>query len=76
MGTHAEYDRIDASTIGGSMIAPITDSKSHTKALARIQSLWNAAPGSEDERELDALATLVDAYEKRTFPIHPPDPVA
>jgi len=58
------------------MITPITDSKSHARALARIQSLWDATPGSEDERELDALATLVDTYEKRTFPILPPDPVA
>lgn len=58
------------------MITPITDSQSHAKALARIQSLWDAAPGSEDERELDALATLVDMYERRTFPILPPDPVA
>lgn len=58
------------------MITPITDSESHAKALARIESLWDATPGSEDERELDALATLVDAYERRAFPILPPDPVA
>ena len=58
------------------MITPIIDPKSHAKALARIESLWNAAPGSDDERELDAHATLVDTYERRAFPILPPDPVA
>jgi hypothetical protein len=44
------------------MITLITDSKSHARALARIQLLWDAPPGSEDERELDALATLVDTW--------------
>jgi HTH-type transcriptional regulator / antitoxin HigA len=58
------------------MIAPVTDAKSHAKALARIEALWKAAPGSPEERELDALATLVDAYEKRAFPILPPDPIS
>lgn len=58
------------------MIAPVADSKSHAAALARIEALWGATPGSAQERELDALATLVDAYERRAFPIAPLDPVA
>lgn len=58
------------------MIHPVVDAESHAKALARIQALWSAAPGSPQERELDALATLVDAYERRAFPIPPPDPIA
>jgi HTH-type transcriptional regulator/antitoxin HigA len=58
------------------VITPVADSKSHAHALARIQALWDAAPRSADERELDALATLVDAYERRAFPILPLDPVA
>lgn len=28
------------------MIDPVVDAKSHQKALARIQSLWEAEPGS------------------------------
>src|SRR5215831_13524142 len=51
------------------MIEPIVDSRSHEKALRRIEQLWEARPGSREERELDALATLVDAYERRSFPI-------
>lgn len=58
------------------MITPVADPKSHAKALVRIQELWDAASGSADERELDALATLVDAYERRAFPILPLEPVA
>ena len=57
------------------MIEPVVDERSHRKALRRIEALWNAPSGSSAERELDAVATLVDAYERRTFPIPPPDPV-
>jgi HTH-type transcriptional regulator/antitoxin HigA len=56
------------------MIEPVVDESSHRKALRRIEALWGAKPGSRDERELDALATLVDAYERRAFPIQAPDP--
>jgi HTH-type transcriptional regulator/antitoxin HigA len=57
------------------VIEPVVDEASHRRALRRIEQLWNAAPGSSAQRELDALATLVDAYERRTSPIAPPDPV-
>jgi len=57
------------------IIEPVVDEKSHRKALRQIEQLWDAAPGSAQERHLDALATLVDAYERRTTPIFPPDPV-
>lgn len=57
------------------MIEPVVDSTSHKKALRRIEKLWDAKPGSRQERELDALATLVDAYERRAFPIRALTPV-
>jgi HTH-type transcriptional regulator/antitoxin HigA len=57
------------------MIEPIADSVAHQKALRRIEKLWDAKPGSREERELDALATLVDAYERRTFVIEPLLPI-
>lgn len=57
------------------IIEPVVDEKSHRKALRQIEQLWDAAPGSVQERHLDALATLVDAYERRTVPIPPPDPI-
>ena len=43
--------------------------------LSDIEQLWDAKPGSREERELDALATLVDAYERRAFPIKALDPL-
>jgi HTH-type transcriptional regulator/antitoxin HigA len=57
------------------MIEPVADQESHLRALRRIEMLWNTEPGSPEERELDALATLVDAYERKCFPILPLDPV-
>jgi HTH-type transcriptional regulator/antitoxin HigA len=57
------------------MIEPVADQASHLRALRRIEALWNAESGSPEERELDALATLVDAYERKCFPILPLDPV-
>ena len=57
------------------MIEPIADSAAHQKALGRIEKLWDAKPGSREERELDALATLVDAYERRAFLIAPLSPI-
>jgi HTH-type transcriptional regulator/antitoxin HigA len=57
------------------MLEPVHDQKTHRKALRRIEELWDTEPGSPEGRELDALATLVDAYERRQFPILPPEPV-
>jgi HTH-type transcriptional regulator/antitoxin HigA len=57
------------------MIEPVVDSITHKKALRRIEKLWDAKPGSRQERELDAVATLVDAYERRAFPIDSLSPV-
>jgi HTH-type transcriptional regulator / antitoxin HigA len=51
------------------MIHPITNDASHRKALRRAEELWDSEPGSPGDRELDALATLIDVYEQRTFPI-------
>lgn len=57
-------------------IKPIRTKADHAAALAEIERLWNARPGSKDADRLDVLATLVDAYERAHTPIFPPDPVA
>jgi len=54
----------------------INSAKQHRQALADIERLWDAEPGSEGHDTLEVLALLVEDYEKRTFPIEEPDPVA
>ncbi len=57
-------------------IRPIKTEQDYEQALARIVSLMNATPGTAEGDELDVLATLVEAFEDRHFPIEPADPVA
>ena len=56
-------------------IKPIRSKKDHARALARIEALWDAAPGTPRGDELDVLTTLVEAYERRAYPVDPPDPI-
>jgi HTH-type transcriptional regulator / antitoxin HigA len=57
-------------------IQPIRTEADHDAAVARIGHLMGAKPGTAAANELDVLATLVDVYESRHFPINTPDPIA
>jgi HTH-type transcriptional regulator/antitoxin HigA len=56
-------------------IRPIRTDEDHTAALAEVERLWGAAPGSPEGDKLDVLTTLVEAYEDKRWPISSPDPV-
>ena len=56
-------------------IPTIQNEKDYQAALFRIDALMNAKPGSPEEKELEALAALVEAYEDEHYPIPLPDPV-
>ncbi len=56
-------------------IRPIKTEDDYNYALDRVAELIDAEPDSEAGAELDVLATLVDAYESKHFPIESPDPV-
>lgn len=56
-------------------IRPIKTKRDYEKALRRIDALMSAKAGSDEGDELDVLATLVDAYEQKHFPIEAADPV-
>ena len=56
-------------------IRPIRTKKDYRVALEQIESLWDAAPGSEDAGTLEVLSTLVEAYEDARIDIPPPDPI-
>jgi HTH-type transcriptional regulator/antitoxin HigA len=62
-------------TRAGIQVRPIRTERDHDAAVARIEALIGARPGSVEGDELDVLATLVDAYEAKHHAIDAPDPV-
>jgi HTH-type transcriptional regulator/antitoxin HigA len=56
-------------------IQPITTERDYDRALAQVERLMNAKPDSAEGHVLDALVTLIDAYEKKHWPIDAPDPI-
>ena len=56
-------------------VQPIRTKADHQAAMAQIEKLWDAAPGSEDADMLEVLAVLVEAYENEHVEILPPDPI-
>jgi HTH-type transcriptional regulator/antitoxin HigA len=58
-------------------IYPIKDEAAHTRALRRIEALMDAESLTPEQgHELDALATLVEAYEEKNFAIKEASPIA
>lgn len=51
----------------------ITDDADHTFALAQVESLMDAAPGSPREQELLRWSELVETYERAKFLIEEPN---
>ena len=47
----------------------------YNAALARVEALMDAKPGSAKEAELELWSLLVERFEQEHFPIDLPDPV-
>jgi HTH-type transcriptional regulator/antitoxin HigA len=58
------------------MVRPIRSAADHCAALAEIEILMRAGPGTPDGDRLDVLVTLIEAWEARHVPIEAPDPIA
>ena len=56
-------------------IRPVRTKRDYERALRRIETLMNAEPRTEEGDELEILATLVDVYEEKHFPVGAADPV-
>ena len=56
-------------------IKPIRSDRDHAEAVARIEEIFGAKPGTPEFDELDVLATLVDAYERQHHAVDPPSPI-
>jgi len=59
-----------------SQIRAIRSEADYAAALARIDALMDAEPGSPEGEELDVLADLVEHYEERNVPMGYPSPLA
>ncbi|HET7576392.1 MAG TPA: transcriptional regulator [Sphingomicrobium sp.] len=56
-------------------IHPIRNDRDHEAALREIERLWGAPENSSEGDRLDVLATLVETYEGRRWPMDDADPV-
>jgi HTH-type transcriptional regulator / antitoxin HigA len=56
-------------------VKPIKTDADYRAALKEIESLMMAAPDTPEGEKLDVLVTLVEAYEKKHYPLELPDPV-
>ena len=56
-------------------IKPIRSEADYDRALRRVERLWDSPEGSAQSDELDILATLIEAYERRHYPIDLPSPI-
>lgn len=57
-------------------IKPIRTAQDYCTALAELEQLIDAEPGSREEEHLEVLGTLVWAYEQQHDPVGKPDPIA
>lgn len=56
-------------------IKPIKTDADYRGALEEVEALMMAAPNTLDGEKLDVLVTLIEAYERKHFPLDLPDPV-
>jgi HTH-type transcriptional regulator/antitoxin HigA len=52
-------------------IEPIKNAADHAAAMQEIDGLMSAEVGTPEGYRLDVLATIVEAYEARHFPMEP-----
>ena len=56
-------------------IKPIRNEDDYKATLKQIEALMSAGEDTPDGEELDVLVTLVEAWERKMFPMDLPDPV-
>lgn len=56
-------------------LKPIRTKADYKRALLEVERLWGARSGTPAGDRLDIVATLIDAYESKQFPMDPPDPI-
>jgi HTH-type transcriptional regulator/antitoxin HigA len=57
------------------IIKPVKTKKDYQQALARLEAIFDAQPGTNEGDELEVLGILIDAYEQQHHAIDYPDPI-
>ena len=56
-------------------IKPVRTKSDYRAALKEIEALMSAKLNTPEGERLDVLVSLVETYEKKHYPMEPPDPV-
>ncbi len=56
-------------------VKPIRSESDYDAALADVEKLMDAKPGTSKGDRLDVLVTLLEAYEEKHWRVDPPDPI-
>jgi HTH-type transcriptional regulator / antitoxin HigA len=56
-------------------VEPIRDEETYRRGLAELETLWGSATGTPEGDKLDVLLDLVESYERKHYPVPPPEPV-
>lgn len=56
-------------------VKPIRNQKDYQIAMKRLETIFDAKPGSPEGDELEILGLLIEKYEQAHFPIDFPDPI-
>jgi HTH-type transcriptional regulator/antitoxin HigA len=79
IGTHAEYDRIDPETVSWrkKIIRPIRSEADYDAAVSEIEHYFEdePKPGTLEADRFDLLALIIEDYERKRWPIEPPDAI-
>lgn len=56
-------------------IKPIKSETDYRLSLARLEEIFDAVAGTPESDEADILGLMIDAYERKHYPIDAPDPI-
>jgi HTH-type transcriptional regulator/antitoxin HigA len=56
-------------------IAPVRTKRDYRAALKEVEGLMSAKRGTPQGDRLDVLVTLIEAFERKHYPLNLPDPV-
>ncbi len=56
-------------------LRPIRTKREYQAALKQAEALWDAPQGTPEADRLEVIALLIEAYERKHYPIESPDPI-